>query len=163
GPAPAPVGRHAAAAVLPQPAGRARLRGGRRLPLRRGAVAGAADRHPAGDGRAHPRPARSGHRPAPVLPTGVSGVGARGRRAGEVRPRVVAREDVAELLSGGVRQREGVFTLLFALALAVAILAILVTSGFGLSERRREVGILKATGWQTDQLLLRSLVESLVL
>jgi ABC-type lipoprotein release transport system permease subunit len=82
---------------------------------------------------------------------------------GEVRPRVVARADVAELLSGGLRQREGAFTLLFAVVMAVAILAILVTSGFGLAERRREVGILKATGWQTDQLLLRSLVESLVL
>ncbi|HMC66259.1 MAG TPA: ABC transporter permease [Gemmataceae bacterium] len=28
------------------------------------------------------------------------------------------------------------------------------------STRRREIGILKATGWQTDEVLLRSLVES---
>jgi ABC-type lipoprotein release transport system permease subunit len=77
--------------------------------------------------------------------------------------RVVAREDVAALVAEGPRHREGVFTLLFTVAFAVAILVVLVTSGFGLAERRREVGILKATGWQTDELLVRSLVESLVL
>jgi ABC-type lipoprotein release transport system permease subunit len=82
---------------------------------------------------------------------------------GTARPRVLAREDVAGLLSAGLGHREGVFTLLFVLAFAVSILVVLVTSGFGLSERRREVGILKATGWQTDELLLRSLVESFLI
>jgi len=32
-----------------------------------------------------------------------------------------------------------------------------------LAERRRTIGILKATGWQTDQVLLRGLVEHLLL
>jgi ABC-type lipoprotein release transport system permease subunit len=82
---------------------------------------------------------------------------------GTARPRVVTREEAAALLSYGPRQREGVFTLLFVLAFAVAILVVFVTSGFGLSERRREIGILKATGWQTDELLLRSLTESFLL
>src|SRR5206468_720361 len=82
---------------------------------------------------------------------------------GAARPRVVAREDLALLLPQGLGHREGVFTLLFALAFAVGILVILVTSGFGLAERRREIGILKATGWQTDEVLLRSLVESVLL
>ena len=45
----------------------------------------------------------------------------------------------------------------------VAIPAILVTSGVGSSGRRREIGILKATGWQTDELLCRGLVESFLL
>ena len=79
------------------------------------------------------------------------------------QPRVLTRADAAALLDEGPRRREGVFTLLFALAIAVSVLVVLVTSGFGLAGRRRELGILKATGWQTDQLLLRSLVESLVL
>ena len=79
------------------------------------------------------------------------------------RLRALAREDVAVLIDEGPRRREGVFTLLFALALAVSILVVLVTSGFGLAGRRREHGILKATGWQTDELLLRTLVESMVL
>jgi ABC-type antimicrobial peptide transport system permease subunit len=49
------------------------------------------------------------------------------------------------------------------LAFAVGILVLLVTSGLGLAERRREIGILKATGWQTDEVLLRGAVESLCL
>jgi ABC-type lipoprotein release transport system permease subunit len=80
-----------------------------------------------------------------------------------VRPRVTAREDLQALLPAGLRHREGVFNLIFVLAFVVAILVVLVTSGFGLSERRREIGILKATGWQTDEILLRSGVESLAL
>jgi ABC-type lipoprotein release transport system permease subunit len=80
-----------------------------------------------------------------------------------VRPRVTSREDLEALLPRGLLHREGVFSLLFVLAFAVAILVVLVTSGFGLSGRRREIGILKATGWQTDEVLLRSGVEGLVL
>jgi ABC-type lipoprotein release transport system permease subunit len=82
---------------------------------------------------------------------------------GTVRPRVVSREELAALLPQGPLRREGVFTLLFVLAFAVGILVVLVTSGVGLSERRREVGILRATGWQTDELLLRSLAENALL
>src|SRR5262249_35747364 len=40
---------------------------------------------------------------------------------------------------------------------------LLVTSGVGLAERRREVGILKATGWQTDEVMLRGVTESFAL
>ena len=82
---------------------------------------------------------------------------------GQVGTRVVAREELTALLPQGLLHREGIFTLLFVLAFAVGILVIMVTSGFGLSGRRREIGILKATGWQTDELLLRSLVESFLL
>jgi ABC-type lipoprotein release transport system permease subunit len=80
-----------------------------------------------------------------------------------VRPRVTSREDLEALLPRGLSHREGVFSLLFVLAFAVGILVVLVTSGFGLSGRRREIGILKATGWQTDEVLLRSGVEGLAL
>ena len=67
------------------------------------------------------------------------------------------------MLARSPRQREGVFDLHFVLAFVVAILVLLVTSGLGLTERRREIGILKATGWQTDEVLLRGFVESLAL
>jgi ABC-type antimicrobial peptide transport system permease subunit len=83
--------------------------------------------------------------------------------AGVVRPKVIAREDLQALLPGGLLHREGVFNLHFVLAFAVGIAAVLVTSGLGLAERRREIGILKATGWQTDEVLLRCLVESFLL
>jgi ABC-type antimicrobial peptide transport system permease subunit len=82
---------------------------------------------------------------------------------GTARARVVSREELAALVPQGPLRREGIFTLLWVLAFAVGILAIMVTSGYGLSERRREIGILKATGWQTDELLLRSLVESFLI
>jgi ABC-type lipoprotein release transport system permease subunit len=76
---------------------------------------------------------------------------------------VTTREDLLALLPQGLLHREGVFNLLFVVVFVVAILVVLVTSGFGLAERRREVGILKAVGWQTDQVLFRCLVESLAL
>lgn len=82
---------------------------------------------------------------------------------GIVRPRVTAREDLLALLPRGLRHREGIFNLHFLLAFVVGILVLLVTSGIGLGERRREIGILKATGWQTDEVLLRGVVESFAL
>jgi ABC-type lipoprotein release transport system permease subunit len=76
---------------------------------------------------------------------------------------VTSREDLQALLPRGLLHREGIFDLIFLVAFAVGILTILVTAGVGTSERRREIGILKATGWQTDEVLLRSLVETLLL
>ena len=82
---------------------------------------------------------------------------------GTPRLRVTAREDLLALIPRDLLHREGIFNLHFVLAFAVGILVVLVTSGFGLAERRREIGILKATGWQTDEVLLRGAVESLCL
>ena len=45
--------------------------------------------------------------------------------------------------------KEGIFSALYLIAFAVGVPAILVASGFGLSERKREIGIMKATGWNT--------------
>jgi ABC-type lipoprotein release transport system permease subunit len=73
------------------------------------------------------------------------------------------REDLGALLPRGILHREGIFNLHFLLAFAVGILAILVSSGAGSLEFRRDIGILKATGWQTDEILLRSLVQSALL
>jgi ABC-type lipoprotein release transport system permease subunit len=91
----------------------------------------------------------------------ISFGGAEGRNT--IRLKVTQREDLLAMIPRGLLHREGVFTLHFLLAFVVAILVLLVTSGLGLAERRREIGILKATGWQTDEILLRSLVESLTL
>lgn len=78
-------------------------------------------------------------------------------------PWVVTRDECASLLPNRVLGDEGVFTLHFVLAFAVGIPLVLVATGFGLSERRRETGLLKAVGWRTDEILLRGLVESVVL
>ncbi|HUY32426.1 MAG TPA: FtsX-like permease family protein [Pirellulales bacterium] len=83
-----------------------------------------------------------------------------GRRLGA---RVNSRDDFESLWASAAMHRDGVFHLHCVLACSVAVLAVFVTSGFGSSERRREVGILKAIGWQTDEILLRGTVESLLL
>jgi ABC-type lipoprotein release transport system permease subunit len=86
-----------------------------------------------------------------------------GDNFGPIRTAVTSREDLRITLPHGLRHRDGVFQLHFVLAFVIGILVILVTSGFGLSERRIEIGILKATGWQTDEILLRATVESVCL
>jgi ABC-type lipoprotein release transport system permease subunit len=88
---------------------------------------------------------------------------AQGLQYGDLRAEVTTRADLEALLQRGVLHREGIFNLHFVLAFSVGILVVLVTSGIGLSERRREIGILKAVGWQTDELLLRGLTESFLL
>jgi ABC-type lipoprotein release transport system permease subunit len=88
---------------------------------------------------------------------------AAGSGRGAVRPRLTARQDLLALVPRGLLHREGIFDLHFLLAFVVGILVLQITSGIGLHERRREIGILKATGWQTDEILLCGFVESLTL
>ena len=82
---------------------------------------------------------------------------------GPIRPRVMTRADARAVLPAGALRREGVFHLHFVLAFALAIPLLLVTSGVGLAERRRETGLLKALGWHTDEVLVRGVVESVVI
>jgi len=82
---------------------------------------------------------------------------------GPIAPVVMSREDLRALLPQSLRHMEGLLNLHFVLAFAVGIPLLMVTSGLGLSERRSEAALLKATGWMTDELLLRGMVESLVL
>lgn len=87
------------------------------------------------------------------------------RQASPESPRlhVISRSEMLAVLPQGVQRREGVFAALFVLGFAIAILIVTVTSGFGLAERRREAGLLRAIGWHIDQLLLRSAAECLML
>jgi len=77
--------------------------------------------------------------------------------------RAASRDELASQLPANIRYLDGVFHMLFVLAFAVGIPLLLVASGVGLAERRSEAALLKATGWTTDGLLLRALVESGVL
>jgi len=87
--------------------------------------------------------------------------------AGDARPavrlRVITREETQALLPRGLLHREGLFNLHYVLLFVSSILVVLVTSGVGHAERSREIGILKATGWHTDEILLRSFSESLLI
>jgi ABC-type lipoprotein release transport system permease subunit len=77
--------------------------------------------------------------------------------------RVTGRGELRALWTAAAAHRDGVFHLHWMLAISVAVLAVLVTSAFGGSERRGEVGILKAIGWRTDEILFRNAVEGLLL
>jgi putative ABC transport system permease protein len=78
-------------------------------------------------------------------------------------PRIVARADVEARLAGASSFGAGVFALHFVLLFAAAVPLLVVATGAGLRERRRETGILKMLGWGTDEVLLRALAESLAL
>jgi ABC-type lipoprotein release transport system permease subunit len=82
---------------------------------------------------------------------------------GPVAVAVLTRADMRALLPRSLRHLDGIFQILFVLAFAAGIPLLMVASGVGLAERRREAALLRATGWMLDELLLRGLVESLVL
>ena len=63
----------------------------------------------------------------------------------------------------GFMLKEGVFSALYIVAFALGVPAILVASGFGLSERKREIGIMKATGWNTLEVLELISLEQLLI
>lgn len=63
----------------------------------------------------------------------------------------------------GFMLKEGIFSALYIVAFALGVPAILVASGFGLSERKKEIGIMKATGWQTLEVLELISIEQLLI
>ncbi len=73
------------------------------------------------------------------------------------------KDEVAAYLDKGFRQQQGVFTVWFLVAFAVGIPALLIASGLGLSQRNREIGICKALGWQTTDVMLMVSFEQMFL
>ncbi len=82
---------------------------------------------------------------------------------GPLRLRVVTRPELLAYLPRGVLAKEGAFGVHFLLAFALGIPLVLVASGLGLAERRRDAGLLRALGWGADDLLVRNLAESTLL
>ncbi len=77
--------------------------------------------------------------------------------------RVQTRELIDRYSRRGFNIKAGVFSGLYCLVLALGIPSIGVLSGFGLSERRREIGVMKALGWQTQEILEMTAFENLAL
>ena len=77
--------------------------------------------------------------------------------------RIQTKGMVRQYVEQGFRIKGGVFTTLYALALALGVPLVLVLSGLGLSERRRTIGVLKAAGWQTEDVLEAVFFENLIL
>lgn len=77
--------------------------------------------------------------------------------------RVQTKELVGRYTQRGFSVKAGVFAGFCAVVLALGIPCIGVISGFGLSERHRETGVMKALGWQTREVLEMVAVEHLAL
>ncbi len=77
--------------------------------------------------------------------------------------RIQTKDLVRTYLNRGFNTKGGIFMVLYTVAFAIGIPAILVSSGFGLSERRKEIGILKAVGWRTVEVMEMIFLESLLL
>jgi ABC-type lipoprotein release transport system permease subunit len=63
--------------------------------------------------------------------------------------RIQSRELVNSYFQKGFESRSGVFTAFYLAAFALAIPLIFILAGLGWTERRKEIGTLKALGWQT--------------
>ena len=79
------------------------------------------------------------------------------------RYRAQTRALVSGYVLKGMTVREGVFTVLAALALALAIPSFLVLTYLGHTPRRREIGLLKAEGWRTADVLEMVALENVII
>lgn len=64
---------------------------------------------------------------------------------------------------GGFDRRGGAFLVYFLAALVISIPVLALASGFGLSARRREVAVMKSIGWETHEVLLLQMLESVLI
>jgi ABC-type lipoprotein release transport system permease subunit len=71
------------------------------------------------------------------------------------------RAHIGERLGYAYGYAGGVFIVLFVIGTALAISAFLVTSGFGLKELDKEIGVLRAVGWRTWEVLEKVVMENL--
>ena len=77
-----------------------------------------------------------------------------------LRLQATTRDELELLLPREIFHRESALQLLFMLVFAMGIPLVLVTSGLGDRGRRRETGLLRATGWRVDEILARAVVEN---
>jgi ABC-type lipoprotein release transport system permease subunit len=84
---------------------------------------------------------------------------------GQLEPplRVQDKTLVKRYFERGFNYKAGVFTALYTVAFALAIPALLIVSGFGQTERRKEIGVIKATGWQTQEVMEMAALENFVI
>ena len=77
--------------------------------------------------------------------------------------RIQTKKLVRQYVGRGFDIQSGLFAMLYVTAFGLAIPALLILSGFGRGIRRREIGILKATGWQTLDVLEVTCMENFFL
>lgn len=77
--------------------------------------------------------------------------------------RLQTKKIAAHYVEHGFARQAGIFVSHYLTAFGIAIPALLLLSGLGRGERRREIAIMKATGWQTLEVLEMTVMENLVL
>jgi ABC-type lipoprotein release transport system permease subunit len=75
--------------------------------------------------------------------------------------RIQSRELVNSFLQKGFESRAGIFTVFYLAAFALTIPLIFLLTGLGWTERRREIGTLKAVGWQSLDIIQVALWENI--
>jgi ABC-type lipoprotein release transport system permease subunit len=75
--------------------------------------------------------------------------------------RIQSRELVNSYFQRGFESRSGVFTAFYIAAFALAIPLVFILTGLGWTERRKEIGTLKAVGWQTLDIMETILWENI--
>ena len=73
------------------------------------------------------------------------------------------RPHIQKRLRSGYAHKRGIFVILYIIVVALAIPAFLVTSGLGMRDLNREIGVLKAVGWRTREVLERVALENLLI
>jgi len=79
------------------------------------------------------------------------------------RLRVQTKQIVKRYINRGFDIQAGIFSMFYVTALGLGIPALLILAGFGRTTRKKEIGILKATGWQTLEVMEMTLFENLLL
>lgn len=83
------------------------------------------------------------------------------RKGGSLK--VEKSQKLDESLQSGYSHKGGIFIVLFAIGAALAIPAFLVTSGFGLREAHKEIGVLRATGWKKREVLEKVALQNIMI
>ncbi len=77
--------------------------------------------------------------------------------------RIQTKSIVNQYINRGFDLQAGVFFLFYLTAFGLSIPALLILSGFGRGARKKEIGILKATGWQTLEVMEMTCLENILL
>jgi len=77
--------------------------------------------------------------------------------------RIQTKAIVNQYINRGFDLQAGVFFLFYLTAFGLSVPALLILSGFGRGARKKEIGILKATGWQTLEVMEMTCMENTLL
>lgn len=77
--------------------------------------------------------------------------------------RIQTRRMLSLVLERGYTMQGGVFSALYLAAMGLSLPVLALLAGFGRGARQREIGIMKATGWQTLEVLELAALEHLLL